>query len=150
MQIPSPRVPPPLADLTRRRRTATGLAGGAYASGGSGNPRVLLDLGDGARGRVKERVLDLGPAAQVGDREQLRRRRELTGELLGDRRHYRPVALLRPDRLTRGRPLVVEERLRLSRVLALRGDGDRRLDQQRLLWDEVLDRVAGLLGGDRV
>src|SRR2546430_186620 len=122
MQIPSPRAPPPLADVTRRRRTATGLAGAAYASaGGSGNPRVLLDLGDGARRRVKERALDLGPTAQVVDREQLRRRGELAGELLGDRRHHRPVALLGPDRLPRGRPLPVDESLRRRGVLAFCG-----------------------------
>src|SRR5690349_25132588 len=111
MQIPSPRAPPPLADFTRRRRTAAGRAGAAYASGGSGNPRVLLDLGDGARRRVKERVLDLGPATEVVDREELWRRREPAGELLGDRRHHRPVTLLRPDLLSGGRPLVVEEGL---------------------------------------
>src|SRR5690348_18230524 len=115
MQIPSPRLPPPsVTDLDRwRRRGAAGLAGAAYASaGGSGNPRFLLDLGDGAGGWVEERILDLGPAAQVIDREQLRRRRELAGELLGDRRHHWPVPLLRPDRLPRCRPLPVDERLR--------------------------------------
>src|SRR5690349_7867997 len=122
MQIPSPRAPvPPATDLDRwLRRGAAGLAGAAYAAaGGRGNPRLLLDLGDRARGRVKERALDLGPSAEVVDREQLRRGRELAGELLGHRRHHRPVALLGPDLLPGGRPLVVEERLGVRRVLAL-------------------------------
>src|SRR5579875_1587172 len=67
----------------------------AYAlAGGSGEPAFLFELRDRSRARVEELGRHLRPDPEVADREQLRGRRELRGELLGDGRVDRPVALL--------------------------------------------------------
>src|SRR5947209_17917449 len=92
---------------------------------GSGNTRRLLDLGDEAARRVEELVLDRGPAAEVVDREQAARDRELRGVLLEDGLVDRAVAVRREDLLAGRRPEVLQERLGLRRVLGLRRHRDR-------------------------
>src|SRR5581483_6487626 len=102
--MPSPRLPAVTAaglaaGPTRRRApmdAGAGVpAGAGCSSAGSGHPRGLLDLGDRAGGRREELVLHLAPATEVVDREQLRRGRELAGELAGDGLVRRAVAVLR-------------------------------------------------------
>src|SRR4051795_11693931 len=78
---PSASVPDPpgaAEETARRRAVGVGAAGAAVrASLGSGDPRRLLDLRDRPRVRVEELVVDLRPAAEVADREEPLRRREL-------------------------------------------------------------------------
>src|SRR4051812_27683182 len=121
--IPRPRAPGrPIAAAARRRGSEA-----VRASAGSGDPRRVLDLGDRPVRRVEEVLHDLVPAAEVVDREERLRIRELRGELLGHRPDHRAVPVLGEDRLRRGRPEEVEELLRLG--LGLRRDRDRVLDQ---------------------
>src|SRR5437763_13790941 len=119
-------------------------------TGGSGHPRGLLDLGDRACARIEELILDLRPAPKAVDREQRLRGWELARELLRHRLHDWPVTLLGPERLRRRCPEPVQERLGLGEMRGLRDHRRRRLDQDRLLRNEVLDRIAGLLGGDGI
>src|SRR5450631_2168567 len=101
MLTPRPRPPPP----ARRRewgRTGTGAGAGAAVAalaGGGGEIGRLLDLGHRTGRRIEERLAHRRPAAERLDREQLRRRRELAGELRQHRRVDRAVALLGPERL---------------------------------------------------
>src|SRR3954451_11809665 len=69
--VPRPRLRAPSGalSLVRRARVASLLR--------SGDPRVLLDLGDRALVRVEELRVDLVPAAELVDRLQVRRSREL-------------------------------------------------------------------------
>ena len=98
--------------------------------------------------RVEELLGHGSPAveAEVGDLEDTVRRREALLELREDGRVDRAIAVLRPDRLRRRGPQVVDERLRLRRVLRRARDRDRVLDQQRVARPDHLDRVAR---GDR-
>src|SRR5437764_14923560 len=89
-------------------------------TGGSGNPRGLLDLGDRACARIEELILDLRPAPEAVDREQLLRGGELARELSRHRLHDGPVALFGPDRLRLRRPEPVQERLGLGEMRGLR------------------------------
>src|SRR5882724_1659347 len=93
--------------------------------------------------RVEEFLLDLRPAADVLDREQLRSSREVEAARGG--RHDGPVAVLREDLLRVERPQELQERLRLRRMLRGRGDGDRVFDQDRRLRDHELDGLTLLL-----
>src|SRR4051795_1993705 len=151
---PSASVPdPPGAAEESARRRAVGRAddaAGLSASLGSGDPRRLLDLGDRALVGIEELVVDLRPAAEVADREQPLRRRELRLVLGEDALVDRPVAPVREDLLRRGRQRVLHERLRLLAVLRLRDDRDRVLDGDRLVGDDVVDLLPLLLGGDRL
>src|SRR5690348_10434160 len=107
MPRPRPPAPRPARARTRARAVPGGrredgavpvtVTGTGSSSAGSGHPRGLLDLGDRPGLRREELVLDLAPAAQVGDREQLWWRRELACELARHRLKHRAVALLRPD-----------------------------------------------------
>src|SRR3954469_14277701 len=144
--------PPGAAEESARRRAdgRTGDAAGLSASLGSGDPRRLLDLGDRALVGIEELVVDLRPAAEVADREQPLRRRELRLVLGKDGLRDRPVAPVGEDLLRRRGQRVLHERLRLLAVLRLRDDGDRVLDRDRLVGDDVVDLLALLLRGDRL
>src|SRR3954447_13271570 len=141
---PRPSIPGRPAAATRRRRGSRTVR----ASPGSGDPCLVLDLGDGAVGRVEEVGHHLVPATEVVDREQRLGRRELRLELRGDRRHDWTVPVLGEDRLRLGRPEEVEELLRLR--LGLGRDRDGVLDEDRLVGRDVVDLLALLLGGDRL
>src|SRR4051794_21155471 len=132
--------PPEAADPHGTRRTA-GLSpavGAVRASLGSGNPQILLDLRHGAARRVEELVVDLAPAAEVVDREQRLRRRELLG--VDEALRHRPVAVLGVDLL---RLVGVQPREELGGLrLGVLGHGRRVLDEDRLVGDDVVDVLA--------
>src|SRR6476469_5766759 len=94
--------PPGAAEERARRRTARPGATEVRASLGSGDPRGLLDLRDRALVRVEELVVDLRPAAEVVDREQALRGRELRLVLVEHRLVDRAVAPV-GEHLLRGR-----------------------------------------------
>src|ERR671928_169271 len=85
--------------------TALGSAGGAAAvaslAGLSALPLVLEDLRHDPVLRVEELRVDLVPAAELRDLEQIWRCREPVGAR--DPLHDRPVALVREDLLGLGR-----------------------------------------------
>src|SRR3954467_15372267 len=140
---PSASVPdPPGAAEESARRRAVGRAddaAGLSASLGSGDPRRLLDLRDRALVRIEELVVDLRPAAEVADREQALRRRELRLVRGEDRLVDRAVAPVGEHLLGSGRERVLHERLRLRLVLRLGDDRDGVLDRDRLVGDHVVD-----------
>src|SRR6185312_12090914 len=105
-----------------RRALGDGSAAALAATG-------PLDLRHHAGVRIEELLLDLRPAADVLDREELRPRREV--EALGRARDDRPVAVLREDLLSRGGVEELHESVRLGLVLRRRRDGDRILDEDR-------------------
>src|SRR5829696_5494847 len=107
---------------------------------------LLLDVGHDPGLLVEELLVHVAPAAQVGDGEQPRRLREVVRgrDLLVDG----AVALVDEDLLGLVRQQVVDERLGLLGILALGGDRDRVLDQDRLVGDHVVDLLVLLLGGD--
>src|SRR5688572_1740961 len=113
-----------------------------------GDTQAPLDLGDLPLVRTEELVVDLRPAAELVEGEQLRR----VGEpaLVGHRLLHRAIALGHEDPLGLRRADEVHERSRRARVLRLRGHGDRVLDEDRLVGDHVLQVLALLLGGDRL
>src|SRR3954467_1574117 len=148
--------PPGAAEESARRR-AVGSADCAdpdppalSASLRSGDPRRLLDLRDRALVRVEELVVDLRPAAEVADREEALRRRELPLVPREDRLVDRAVAPVGEHLLGSGRERVLHERLRLRLVLRLGDDRDRVLDRDRLVGDDVVDLLALLLRGERL
>src|SRR3954452_21184176 len=148
--------PPGAAEESARRR-AVGSADCAdpdppalSASLRSGDPRRLLDLRDRALVRVEELVVDLRPAAEVADREEALRRRELRLVRGEDRLVDRAVAPVGEHLLGSGRERVLHERLRLRLVLRLGDDRDGVLDQDRLVGDDVVDLLALLLRGERL
>src|SRR4051794_16445088 len=142
--------PPGAAEESARRRAAGSDRPALRASLGSGDSRGLLDRGDRPLVRVEELVVDLRPAAEVADREEALRRRELRRVLVEDGPVDRPVAPVGERLLGRRRQREVQERLRLLRVAGLRDDGDRVLDADRLVRDHVVDLLALLLRGDRL
>src|SRR6185295_1907415 len=141
--MPMPKGPP-----ARPRRGRTDGRSSAAASLGlrSRNALGLLDVDEHALLRVEEAVVDLAPAAELVDREQAGRNRELL--LVLQRGQDRAVALGDEDLLGLRRPQPVAEGRRGLRVLAVAGDCGRVLDQDRLRWDDVVDLLALLLGGD--
>src|SRR5215218_2648052 len=136
--VPRSSAAPPRTSSPIRRRVTTLVA--------NRDADLLLDVGHDPGLLVEKLLVHIGPATQVGDGEQPRRRGEVGGrrDLLVDR----PIALLDEDLLSLGRAQVVEERLGLLRVLALGHDRDRVLDQDRLVGDRVVDLLVLLLGGD--
>ena len=84
------------------------------------HPEITLDLRDGALGRIEELGRDRLPAAELLDREQVLRRRELVLVLGEDLLVDRAVAALGPDALALVGEQEVEERLRGLRVVGLR------------------------------
>ena len=85
--------------------------------------------------RVEELGRDGLPAAEVLDREQLRRRRELVLVLGQDLLVDRAVAALGEETLALVGEQEVEERLSGLRVVGLGGDRGQGLDQDRLVGD---------------
>src|SRR3954447_13048226 len=144
--------PPGAAAARGRRRKTDPPAAGAEvrASLGSGDPRRLLDLRDRALVRVEEVVVDLRPAAEVADREEALRRRELGLVGVEDLLVDRPVAPVGERLLGLRREREAQERLGLRRVAGLREDGDRVLDEDRLVGDDVVDLLSLLLRRDRL
>src|SRR3954469_10639988 len=134
-----PRKPPPPAAGAEVR-----------ASLGSGDPRRLLDLRDRALVRVEEVVVDLRPAAEVADREEALRRRELGLVGVEDLLVDGPVAPVGERLLRLRREGEVQECLRLLRMARLRDDRDRVLDRDRLVGGHVVDLLALLLRRDRL
>src|SRR4051812_2658785 len=149
---PSPSAPDPpgAAEESARRRAEAGGAAEISASLRSGDPRRLLDLGDRALVGIEELVVDLRPAAEVADREEALRRRELRLVLGEDRPVDGPVAPVGEHLLRGRRERVLHERLRLPAVLRLGDDRDRVLDRDRLVGDHVVDLLALLPRGDRL
>src|SRR3954451_6796127 len=120
--------------------------GPAVSSLGGGDTEALLDGGHHAVVRVEELLRDRRPAAELLDREQGLRHRELVRA----RRalHDGPVGLLREDPLRLRRVEELHEVRRLAaRVLR---DRNRVLDQDRLRRDRVVDLLPGLLRRDRL
>src|SRR3954468_2011937 len=140
--------PPGAAEESARRRAGRAGAAEVRTSLGSGDPRGLLDRGDRPLVRVEEVVVDLRPAAEVADREEALRRRELRLVLVEDGLVDRPVAPVGERLLGRRRQREVQERLRLLRVAGLRDERDRVLDLDRLVGHDVVDLLALLLRGD--
>src|SRR5712691_5770438 len=90
------------------------------APGAAGSVSALaairpLELDHDAGLRVEELLLDLRPAADILDREQLRSSREVEAARGG--RNDRPIAVLREDLLRGLRVQELQERLRLRRML---------------------------------
>src|SRR6476661_2399745 len=144
--IPMPRPAP-----ARGRRMPVPRAGAlavvaSIRSACGRDPELLLDLRDLALRLVEELVVDLVPAAELVNREEVLRRRKLLR--VHQLRVDRPVAVLRPDLLTRIGPDEVHEVLR--RLRRLLRDRDRRLDQDRRRRDHVVHVLALGLGLDRL
>src|SRR5262249_2638428 len=99
---------------------------------------TALDLRHDPARRIEEDLVREVPAAELADREQARGPR-VALEPREYRRHHRPVAVLPEDRLRRRRVEEAQERLRLLAVLRGLDDRGGVLDQDRLLWDEVVD-----------
>src|SRR5436305_5769272 len=118
------------------------------ASAASGDSVRLLDLRHHAGGGIEVLLHHGRPAAELVDRAELRRGREL--RLVHQRRLHGAVALRGEDLLAGVRLEVVHERLRLRGVLRLAGDRDRVLDQDRLVRDHVVRGHALLLRRDRL
>src|SRR3954468_9035833 len=141
--------PPGAAEERARRRPGTAAAR-LRASLGSGDPRRLHDRGDRALVRIEELVVDLAPPAEVADREEALRSREPRRVLREHGLVDGPVAPVGERLLGGRRERVVEERLGLLEVARLLDDGDRVLDQDRLVGDDVVDLLTLLLRGDRL
>src|SRR3954452_24973956 len=147
VEMPRPRDPAPARHARRLDPPAPGRLSASLVSG---DPRALLDLGHRAGGRVEEVGVDLVPAADVADGEQAARRREAALVLGQHGGEHGPVAPLGEDLLRGLGHRVVHEGLGLLGRLGLRRDGDRVLDQDRLVGDRVVDVLALLLGRDRL
>src|SRR5436190_6330035 len=135
------------ATLTPTASPAPGLR----RAPGSGSATDLaakpsLDRGHDARVRVEELLLDLRPAPDIADREQLLRVRET--RLRADRLQDRSVTRLSEQRLRLFRVKELDERVRLGGVLRRLRDGDRILDQDRRLRRDPVHRLALVLGED--
>src|SRR5215218_10018918 len=152
--------PPTTSGPLRTRRAPAGLKAGraplrVVAAGASttaslcgGDTELLLDLRHGPGVRIEELVVDLVPAAELVDLEQLLRLRvDGLVDLAGD---DAAVALVGEDLLRLGRLEEVQERLRLLGRLGLLRDRGRVLDQDRLVWHHIVEVDVGLLGGDRL
>src|SRR5688572_12649607 len=114
----------------------------------SGNSQLVLDVEEDALVAVEEALADVGPPADVLDREEAGRAGRV--ELRLDALDNRAVALGGKDLLRLGRVEVVEERLGALGALGRRDDRRRVLDQDRLVGHDVLERLPGLLGEDRL
>src|SRR5262249_28952073 len=105
-----------------------------------------LDPGHDPVLRIEELRDHLAPASEVLDREELRAERQVLLVRDPDRVVDRAVAVLRPDLLPLLRVEELVERLDGRVPLALRQDGERVLDRDRRLRDQVVDRLALRLG----
>src|SRR5918994_790474 len=131
---PATSGPAAISACRRGRRPAT------VALPGSGHPQVALDVGHRALLGVEELGVDLVPAAELVDLEQVLGGR--VGALVDQLREHRAVALGGEDLLRRLGAEPVDERLRLVGVLGLRDDCHRVLDQDRLVRDDVVELDA--------
>src|SRR5258707_14742206 len=120
---------------------------GAQPSARGGHSEFGLDLRDGTAFVVEEFVVDLAPAAELADLEQVLRGRELLR--VNELRVDRAVAIFGPQFLTFVRPEELEEifRRRLRRAF---GDRDRSFDQDRRGRHDVFDVFAFFFGLDRL
>src|SRR5215210_6326822 len=137
------------ADLAAGRAPLLAGAGAPIsASLCGGDTELLLDLGHEARVRVEEVGVDLVPAAELVDLEQLLRVRVgRLVDLVGD---DAAVPLVGEDLLRLRGLEEVQERLGLLGRLSLLGHRRRVLDQDRLVGDHVVEVDVGLLCGDRL
>src|SRR5829696_3494052 len=150
--------PPTTSGPERTRFRPAGRAGRSARSGGAtsatagslggADTQVLFDLRHGARVRVEEVVVDLVPAAELVDLEELPRVR--VGGLVDEARRDRAVALGGVDLLRLVALEEVQPRLGLLGRLRLLGDRGGVLDEDRLVRDHVVELDAGLLRGDRL
>ena len=146
---PRPAGRSPAGGAVPRCRPPPGSADRGHVSPGA------LDLRDDAVGVAEELVVDLVPAAQVGDRGQLARPsgtgcsgRSRPGPCPASTPCVgRPPALAR-EQLLSGRALGVGQEVLRARRGGL-GDSRGRLDEERLLRDDVVELLAGLARGDR-
>src|SRR5436190_11913525 len=107
--MPPPSAAPGRRGTRLRIRLMPAGAGAAVTSLGSRHSLALLDLGDDALVGIEELVVDLRPPAELGDLEQLRRRRVL--RLVHEARDHRAVALCGEDLLRLLGAGEVDERL---------------------------------------
>src|SRR5262245_51758471 len=116
----------------RRRRSTSPLAGDAAY--------LALEACHDALVRIEEARLDLAPAteSELVDRELPGANRELLAILVQDALHDGPVAVVGEDLLRCRRSQEAQELVRLVLVLARLQDGDRVLDEDRLLRDDEL------------
>src|SRR3954447_855246 len=143
---PPPRAPPMLTP-PRRANARRGSRSAAVSAIG-GDAELLLDVGDDGVLRVEELLVDLVPAAEVVDREEARRGRELL--LVDERGENRAIALGGEDLLRLRRLHELEEGRGLLHVLALRHDRGRVLDEQRAARRDVVDLLALADRGERL
>src|SRR4051794_33581858 len=109
--------------------------------------KTLFDAGKHTGVGVEELRGDCLPATELRDCEQAGRRRELPGRVSC---HDRAVTVVREDLLRSVAVQEVDERLRSGRVLRVLRDGNRVLDQDRVLRHRVVERLVVLLREDRV
>src|SRR5215211_2537377 len=140
--MPRPRAAPGNGSALGRRPAACSLAGS------SALPLRLEDLGDRAALRFEELVIHLVPAPELADLEERRRSRKLVRARYA--LDHRPVPLAHEDLLGLGGVQEVDERLGRLWILRLARDGDRILDQNRLVRDDIVELLALLLGQDRL
>src|SRR5215207_1549792 len=142
-------VPPRERAPARKGRPGTGRPFKAAVVLATGrDPDAAFDLGHDAVLRVEEPVGHLGPAAEVGDREEALGGGEVEGAL--DTLDDRPVAVLGEDRLRLRCPQVVQERLGLLGMLRALGHRHWVLDEDGGVRHDVVDRLVFLLSEDRL
>src|SRR4051794_29546386 len=118
---------PAIAGRAGRRARGARRGAGSVAASAGGDTELPLDLGHLALVGVEELIVDLRPAAELGDREQPRRARVFAGVQFAFEHWAVPV--VGEDPLRRRGVQEVHERPRLRGVLGVLGHRDRVLDQ---------------------
>src|SRR5262249_54320670 len=144
--MPRDRAVPALSLGARTGRAA------AEATLASDPADLFLDSCHHALVRIEELRLHLGPAAEseVVDGEEVGSLRELLAVRLEHALDDRAVAVVREHLLGSRRLQEPDELVRLVLVLAGLDHGDRVLDQDRRLRNDVLNGLLGKLSGDRL